>query len=303
MSARYFCRAACALLLAVTSDGQQQAALQFRADSRLVLVPVSVQDERSRAIIGLHRESFRIFDDGAEQTVSHFDTEQSPVALGIVFDTSASMRRTAPAAPLALAEVLGMARKDDEFLLIEFQDTPRLIVPLTRDPAELARAIGKSPLVGRTALYDAILFGLREISKSASTRRALLVVTDGIDNQSLASTAQLDRALREAAVPIYTLAVVNSGLRTSDLMAIEWLRRTAELTGGRKYESRAADLQEFARRIADDVRSGYVLGFQPSSAADGRYHRLHVAVSAVPGISRTRAAWRQSYVSGPSPLK
>jgi VWFA-related protein len=218
------------------------------------------------------------------------------MALGIVFDASASMRRAAPQAPLATAEILGRAAKGDEFFLIEFKALARMLVPLTRDVNEISGAMGRSAPEGRTALYDAVLLGLREVLKSESPRRALLVVTDGMDNQSLLSSAQIDRVIRESPVPIYTLAVAAGGLRAADLMAIEWLRRASELTGGRKYESRAGDLNEYARQIALDLRSRYVLGFQ-AARGDGKYHRLRVEVTPPADTAKARATARPGYLA------
>ncbi len=282
----------CALFAAIGLA--QDAAVRLRADSRLVLVPVSVHDDRGRPLTGLHGESFRVFDDGVERRITHFDTEESPMALGIVLDASASMRRTAPMAPLAVAEVIGKAKEDDEFFLIEFKALARMLVPLTHDVAEIGRRIGRSEPEGKTALYDAVLLGLREILRSESPRRAIVVVTDGMDNQSLLSSAQIDRVIRESPVPIYTLAVVAGGLRAQELMAMEWLRRAAELTGGRKYESRAGELGEYARQIALDLRARYVLAFQ--APGDGRYHRLRVEVTAPDG-GKTRVTARPGYLA------
>src|SRR4051812_22680758 len=89
-------RAACALVAVFGWLSAQEPALRLRADSRLVLVPVGIYDERRRPVDGLLKQHFRVFDDGVERKITQFDTEESPLALGIVFDASASMRRTAP---------------------------------------------------------------------------------------------------------------------------------------------------------------------------------------------------------------
>jgi Ca-activated chloride channel family protein len=281
-----------ALLVVAGRTPAQQ--LQLRADARLVLVPATVMDDRQRPVDGLLRENFRLFDDGVEQAIAHFDADDAPFALGIVLDASASMRRTAPLAPRAMTELLEKAQKEDEFFLVEFSNQARLVTRLTHDAQEIVRSLARSNPEGRTALFDAILLALREIREAASPRRALLVVTDGLDNQSGLTSAQIERVIRESAVPIYTLAVVSRGLRTADLMAIEWLRRTAVQTGGRKYESRAGDLSEYVRQISRDLRSQYVLGFS-SGRADGRDHDLRVEVTPPAGARKPRAISRPAY--------
>jgi Ca-activated chloride channel homolog len=277
---------------------RQEPQLQLRVDARLVTVPVSVVNDRGRTLGGLHAGNFRIFDDGVEQPITHFDVEDSPIALGLVIDTSASMQRMAPVAARALTMVLERAAPADEYFLVEFGESARLVVPLTRDTAEISAGIGQSAPERRTALFDAILLSLKEIRRAESPRRALLVVTDGMDNGSALTTAQIDRIVRESDVPIYTLAVVKRDLRTPDLMAIEWLRLTAQQSGGRKYESRPSDLKEFAEQIGRDLRAHYVLGFRSGDdRRDGRYHQLRVEVIPPAGVSKARASWRQVYLA------
>jgi Ca-activated chloride channel homolog len=123
----------------------------LRIDSSLVLVPVSVFDIGNRPVTGLKQEHFRIFDDKVEQTVTQFAMEDEPLAVGLVFDTSRSMANKLSCSRAAALEFFQTANPEDEFFLVEFNDRPKLAVPMTQNFEEIEKHLAFAVSNGKTA--------------------------------------------------------------------------------------------------------------------------------------------------------
>ena len=173
------------------STGEAERRSSLRVDTNLVLVPVSVCDSTNRPITGLEREHFKLFDDRVEQTVTHFAMDDEPVAVGIVLDISGSMGGKLRLAREAAAQFFKSANTDDEFFLVEFNDTPRLVTSLTPDYEGIQNQLTFAQSKGRTALLDAVILAMHEIRKSQKKRRALLILSDGGDNASRYSEGEV----------------------------------------------------------------------------------------------------------------
>src|SRR5689334_13981034 len=165
------------------AEGTKPAA-NLRIDSNLVLVPVTVCDPNNRPVTGLEKQHFKLFDNKIEQTVTHFSMDDEPLAVGLVFDTSGSMSNKLRRSRLAASAFFRTANPEDEFFLVEFNDTPRLLVQLTTDVESIQNQLTFSQARGRTALLDAIMLAMHEMKRSTKNRKALLVISDGGDNCS-----------------------------------------------------------------------------------------------------------------------
>jgi VWFA-related protein len=269
-----------------------QIAVTLRSHTSLVLIPVAVSGAQDQPITGLERSNFRLFDDGAEQAITHFGREDEPVAVGLVFDTSGSMADKLGYARLAAAEFLKLNNPEDEFFLVEFDSRPRLTVGLTSDSGRIANHLVFSRSKGPTALVDAIYMALAEIRRSGKRKKALLVISDGGDNSSRYRSKELENALRESDVLVYSIGVSSSrGQYNPALLSL-----ISEQTGGRLFESGAIFLPEVAKTIGTELRNRYVLGYAPTNQMrDGKYHRVEVRVSPPPGLSKLRPAWKMGY--------
>lgn len=261
---------------------QDQAPL-FSSSAELVVVHVTVTDRRGAYLTDLPREAFRIVEDGAPQTIDFFSGENSPVTVGLLVDSSASMREGRDRVIAAATAFAEASRGDDEIFGLAFNEHVRAALPpsspFTNDPnmfrAALAGAMG---VQGRTALYDAISNGLAYVAKGHHPRRVLVVVADGGDN---ASTATFDQVLKEAQASnaaIYTVGVVDPLEREANPRL---LRRLAQATGGESFFPREVNAVEgVLREIARDIRNSYTLGYVSSnSARDGAFRRIRVDVS------------------------
>jgi Ca-activated chloride channel family protein len=274
----------------------------LRVDLNLVLVPVTVCDPSNRPVTGLEKEHFRILEDRVEQTITHFSMDDEPVAVGLVFDISGSMGPKLQKARMAAAEVFKTANPDDEFFLVEFNDQPKMVVPLTRDVEEIQNQLTWAQSKGRTALLDAIFLAMNEMKKSKKNRKALLIISDGGDNSSRYTESEVRNLVRENDVLIYAIGVyeyAGGRMRTpEEAGGPGLLTELSEHTGGRHLPVDANELPDIAAKIGVELRNRYVLGFTPANQVrDGRYHTLQVKV--VPpkglGVPALRPFFRHGY--------
>jgi len=268
----------------------------LRVDTTLVLVPVTVNDPLNRPVSGLEKENFRVFDDKLEQTITHFSMEDEPVAVGLVFDTSGSMGDKLRRSRMAAAEFFRTANPEDEFFLVEFDSSPKLAVPLTQDTGEIENQLTFSRSKGSTALLDAIFLSLHEMKKSKKNKKALLVISDGGDNNSRYTQAEVTSVVRESDVLIYAIGVFGGAGSPEEYGGPGLLSRIAEQTGARLFEADAVELPDIAKKIGIDLRNRYVLGYSPKEQQrDGRYHRVQVQLVPPRGLPKLSAHWRLGY--------
>ena len=274
----------------------------LRISTNLVLVPVSVCDPTNRPVTGLEKEHFKLFDDHVEQAVTHFAMDDEPVAVGVLFDISGSMGPKLRVSRLAVAQFLRTANPEDDFFLVEFNDQPRLVVPLTRDVEEIQNQLTFAQSKGRTALLDALVLAMHEMKKSKKNRKALLIISDGGDNSSRYSEPEVRKMVRENDVLIYAIGVFEPyGGRSrtpEEASGPGLLNDISEQTGGRHFPTdvngTARHRCEDRRGAAQSLRAG-LLALDPQR--DGRYHKVEVKV--VPprglGIPKLSARWRLGY--------
>ena len=272
----------------------------IRVDSNLVLVPVSVCDPFNRPVTGLEKEHFKILDDKVEQTITHFAMEDEPLAVGLIFDISSSMTNKMRRSRAAAAAFFRTSNPDDEFFLVEFNEQPRLVVPLTRSQEEIQNQLTFAPSRGRTALLDAIFLALHEIKNSKLQRKALLIISDGGDNSSRYTEGEVRNRVRESDVLIYAMGIFESaGSRGSpeEQSGPGLLNDLCEQTGGRHLPvNDLSEMPDIASKIGIELRNRYIIGYTPTDPAkDGRYHRVQVKVIPPHGLPALRATWRQGY--------
>ena len=179
----------------------------IRVDSNLVLIPVTVTDPLNRFVTGLDKENFKILEDKKEQTISQFSSEDAPLSVGVVFDCSGSMGHKLEKSRLAVAQFFKTANPEDEFFLVQFSDSAELVQPFTGNLEEIQNRLTFTQSKGRTALLDAIYLGLHEMKKAKNPRKALLVISDGGDNNSRYTEPEIKNLVKEADVQIYAIGI------------------------------------------------------------------------------------------------
>ena len=273
----------------------------FSSSAELVVTHVTVKDRRGAYVTALPREVFRISEDGAPQRIDFFSGEDSPVTVGFLVDSSGSMREGRERVIAAATAFAEASSRQDEIFALAFNEHVRAALPssmpFTSDASVFRGALaGAMGAQGRTAMYDAISNGLSYIAKGHHPRRVLVVVGDGGDN---ASTTTFEQVLKEAQASnaaIYAVGIIDPLEREANPGL---LRRLAQATGGEAFFPRHVDdVDDVLRKIADDIRHSYTLGYVSSnSARDGQFRRIRVVVTD-PARRPLRVRARDGYRAG-----
>src|SRR5260370_29615933 len=189
--------AAMASRLKAMPDPRDMPRADLRVDVPLVLIPVHVTTPLGTSVTTLNQENFRLFEDSVEQTIRAFAKEDAPVSIGLLFDTSGSMRNKMRKSVDAASELFKSANPEDEFFLIELNERPKLTVPFTPDADDVYSRLARARPSGRTALFDAIHLALTEMKQAHNLRKAIVILSDGGDNHSRHTERQIKDALRE----------------------------------------------------------------------------------------------------------
>jgi Ca-activated chloride channel homolog len=276
-------------------------AADIRVDTTLVLIPVAVTDPMSRFVTGLERENFKLYEDKIEQDISQFSSEDAPLSIGIVFDTSGSMGAKLTRSRQAVAQFMKTANPQDEFFLVEFNDRPELVQSFTKETEEIQNRLTFTQSKGRTALLDGIYMAMNQMKKARNPRKAILIISDGGDNSSRYTETEVKNAVREADVQIYAIGIFEPisgrGRTLEELNGPGLLTEIAEQTGGRHFAvDNLAELPDVAAKIGIELRNEYVLGYSPKNAArDGKYRRVQVKLVKTAGLPPLKAMFRTGY--------
>lgn len=260
----------------------------IRLDVKVVQIPVTVTDLIDRPIEGLRKEDFRLFEDDVEQKIIYLSGEDAPASVGLIFDASGSMRDKMATSVAAVDQFFQTTLPGDEFLLVRFSDKPVLITGFTNDTHEISGWLHSIRAGGWTALHDAVYLGIQKMKAAKNSRKALFVLSDGGDNNSRYSAAEIKDLVREADVRIYSI-----GLLLGMLQGGRFLEKISEDTGGRMIRVRKLDeMPEAIEKLSRDLRSQYLLGYYPTNSQnDGRFRRVRVQVH----HATVRASWRRGY--------
>jgi VWFA-related protein len=197
----------------LAAPAPQRQGFTFRSTTDLINVAVTVTDANGRFVPGLTREDFVVYEDGRPQTVTQFDSDRVPVSLGIALDTSGSMAGAKiQAAQAALNRFLfDLLGKQDEVFLYRFDSRPELVQGWTADRAAVSRGLGSVQARGGTALYDTVAEAVPLAQKGAERKKALVVISDGEDQNSQLGLSDAQRLIRESEVMVYAIALDPSG--------------------------------------------------------------------------------------------
>jgi Ca-activated chloride channel homolog len=275
-------------------------------DVPLVLIPVHVTTPLGVSVTDLPKSDFRVFEDGAEQKITHFSSEDAPLSIGVLFDASGSMKNKIAKSAEAVAAFFKTSNAEDEFFLIEFNERPKLAVPFTQDSDEIYKHVARTRAIGRTSLLDAIHLALVQMKTAKNLRKAIVIVSDGGDNRSRYTESEIKSAMREADVQVFALGIFDPDdqpKRTREEKdGPRLLGELADETGGRHYPvENINDLPVLCARIGNELRNQYMIGYTPSNEMeDGRYRHVKVTVISPPEMPLLRAHHRQGYYAGAS---
>jgi Ca-activated chloride channel family protein len=274
------------------------AAPGIRVDIDLVLVNATVTDSANRYVTGLQPEHFRLWEDKVEQQIEYFSVEDLPLSVGIIFDVSGSMQNKLEPARAAASTLMRLGAKDDEYFLIQFSDTAQTVADFTTDIGKLQSHLLFTRAQGSTALYDALYLGLEKVERGSNSRKALVLITDGLDNHSRYSFSDVRNFAREHDVLIYSIGIVDEGDPTGQgYGGRAVLENLANLTGGAAFFPRfLGALENICAKIAVDLKNQYLLGYRPqNSTSDGRWRKIRVKVNRPKGMPTMNVRAKSGY--------
>ena len=287
--------------IAAAPSVSEEPGAHLRVDASLVLIPANVSTDTGARINDLQKKNFKVFEDGVEQSISYFAMEDAPLSVGLLFDSSGSMRNKMRQAEQAAAEFFKTANREDEFFLVEFSDRAKLTVPFTADSGELMNRISRTRPAGRTSLLDAVQLALSQMKKSRNSRKAIVILSDGGDNRSRATYAQVKSSVMESDVQVYAMGIFDAlELRKAtreEQNGPQLLDELAAESGGKHFRAEGLDdLPAISARIGNELRSQYLVGYAPSSLqADGKYHKVKLQLIPPPAMPALRVRYRPGY--------
>ncbi|MGA2598629.1 MAG: VWA domain-containing protein [Bryobacteraceae bacterium] len=252
----------------------------LEVNSDLVLVPVSVTDNRGRPVENLRAADFRLEEDKSPQEVTSFTRENAPISVGIVLDLSGSMADKVVKARIAVNQFLENLESDDEALLVTFSGRPELRSGFTSDISPIRSLLPAIAASGGTALFDAVAMALNEMRSARNERRVLMVISDGGDNSSRFSERELRAVAQESDVQIDSIGIHDHPVRAEEIHGPWILDDLADMTGGQHYTANnVTDLPDLAARISLSLHDRYLLGYRPAPPGmSGTYRRIDVKV-------------------------
>lgn len=273
----------------------------IQVDVNMVVVNVTVTDPFDRIVTGLDQSNFQVYDDKVEQKIQTFSTEDAPIAVGLIFDSSGSMSDKIQKSKQAALQFFKTSNPLDEFMLINFSERPNLISGFTSKFENLQDRLVFVKSGGKTALLDAIYLALHEMRKATTSRKALLVISDGGDNHSRYTERDVRKAVKESDVQIYAVGIFEplaSRSRTpEEAGGPSLLAELANISGGRMFAVEDADeLPDIAEKISIELRNQYVIGYKPSNLVrDGRWRRIKVRLNPPRGLPPLQVYARTGY--------
>jgi Ca-activated chloride channel family protein len=266
----------------------------FRVGVENVYVQITVSDSLGRYVTGLKKEHFRIFEDKVEQTTTNFRQEDAPVSVGIVFDVSASMKDNdnIRKAKNAITRFLQSVNTEDEAFLITFNEQTNLAQRFTDQISTLRSTLAQLKPSGSTALYDAVYMGLEQIRRGKNEKKALVLITDGEDNSSRYTSAELREFAKESNVQVYGI-----GQQGKLGYGFAEIQNIVSLTGGRAFFPNSFnDLDYYIDLVHSELRSQYLVGYSPTNNVhDGKWRRITVRLDAPPGLPKLSVRAREGY--------
>jgi VWFA-related protein len=281
-------------------DAAKQGVFTISDNVNLVLLDVSVKGPKGGYVTGLHKDNFKVFEDGQPREITQFASVDTPVTIGLVVDNSGSMRGKKPEVIMAGLSFAKQSNPQDEFFVVNFNNSVVRGLPeklmFTDKLQEIRAALFYGQPAGQTALYDAIAYSLRHLEYAHREKRTLIVVSDGGDNVSTTTLPELMKMIEASRASIYTVGLYDP--EDPDLNP-NVLRKIAAVSGGEFFEpQRLEDVLPVFDKIAKDIRNTYTVGYVPNDYSDHHVVRS-IKVSAQEANRRLVVHTRTAYITTP----
>jgi Ca-activated chloride channel homolog len=272
----------------------------------LITFNVTVTDIYGRFVSGLSKQAFSIFDEKQPQEITFFSDDDSPVSVGVLFDVSGSMSGDkVHRARDALAHFIQTSHDRDEYFLIGFNSRAQLLMDRTRDGNAVLDKLTFVQTKNNTALYDACYLGVERVQRGTHPKRALLLISDGQDNNSRYTFNELRRVLKESDVVLYAIGILG-GSDVGSSLGMEGqsiLDELAGVSGGKAFYPRGpAEMDDIFEQIALELRHQYSIGYRPGNFSnDGKWHKIKVKLTPPRGLPRLFPRYKEGYYAIANP--
>jgi Ca-activated chloride channel family protein len=281
-------------------DGQASRPYRVSVNIDLVVLHATVHDRKGRSASDLREQDFAVYEDGIPQSIRLFRNEDIPVTLGLVVDHSGSMRRKLTDVIAAARTFAQSSSPEDQMFVVNFNENVTLGLPdairFTNRSDKLARAISNTPATGKTALYDAIVKARAQLLAGNRDKSVLIVISDGGDNASAHSLAEVLTMAERSSALVYTIGIFDDEDPDRNPNV---LKRLAQATGGEAFfPGQLHEVVAICERIARDIRHQYTLGYVSSNAAQPGAYRAIRVVARVTGKDKLIVRTRSGYIAG-----
>ncbi len=271
----------------------------------LVVVHATVLDKNGKFVSGLKQDSFKIFEDGVGQNMVSFSQEDVPISLGIVLDTSGSMRSKFDNVIKGALAFIRASNPNDEVFLVGFNDEVQLLEDFTSDIDTISDTLNNTIVTGGTALWDAVYLSVQKAHGGTRPKKAIVVITDGEDHDSYYKLDEMVAKVQESDVQVYCVGLLDEipdkGLfgrwsKTEPEKAHDALQRISDETGAKAFFPKdIKEIDSIVAEIAYELRNQYSISyFSSNRARDGNWRRIKVALNG-PDTAAFKVRYRSGY--------
>jgi VWFA-related protein len=277
---------------------QEPAQFNISVDVNLVVLHATVRDRRGHDVLNLRQQDFHLYEDGAAQTISMFRREDTPVTVGLIVDHSGSMEEKLNEVMAAALIFAKSSNPKDQMFVVNFNEKVSFGLGaanrFTDSPPQVEAAISKSRAEGRTALYDAVAEALTTLKQGRWDKKVLVVFSDGGDNASAHTLADITTLAEESSAVIYTIGMFSPSDADADPVI---LKRLAQATGGEAFFPKEfSEVPDVCAHIAGDIRNQYMIGYVSTGAPETHSFRTVRLEAVAPGQGKLRVRTRTGYI-------
>lgn len=306
-------------------SGGQQAPFSISVQAEYIKVPLTVLDAQGKILADVRREDLEVFENGVRQEIANFVVDKDPIDVILLIDVSSSLRREIKDLKKVAGKFAEAFDDEDRLCVIGFSADSELVLDWTSKKGRVKKAVNSLELGHRTAMYDALFVSCREQFQPSKRKRAIILLTDGLDNESRVSFEDALAAVVEANAAAYVVSktrIAQQGIERSHRIAflagvirsqtgeeadfvkelfdkkeLE-LEKLANSSGGRVfYPLQSSDLKGAYEQVAFELQNQFLLTYRPSSAEPG-FRTIQVRYKGSPG----RVVYRKGYYAGASPI-
>jgi len=256
-----------------------QGGFAIRTDVDLVVLRATVRDHKGAPVAGLSKEDFQVFEDKVPQQIESFSHEDVPVTVGLVIDNSGSMRAKRSDVINAALAFARASNSEDQVFVVNFNEHVSMGLPgnepFAGSQEQLEMALSKNKADGMTALYDAMVIALDQLKKGKWDKKVLIVISDGGDNASNHTLAQVLSTVNQSSAIIYTMGIFDIDDEDRNPGVLKQLSR---ISGGEAFLPESLEeILPICQQIAHDIRNQYTITYAPTNRkSDGTYRAIDV---------------------------